>query len=287
MADDKTVSQHAPVAAASGGTGRYVRATDVPQAPLLVSRVLSAAGFRHGFSTRAGGVSKPPFDSLDFAILRSPELLRENQRRLAAALDVDASCLHQTKQVHGRTVVTAAGDAPRLLDVEADALVAEPGTGHAVVVRVADCVPVLIADPASGRVAAVHAGWKGIEAMILAATIEKMVAMPGAGPAAGYLAAIGPCIGACCFEVGADVAERIVHRTAAHVVVRTDPPKAYVDLRLAARVQLETLELASHHIDDVPARGPAGCTRCQPTRFYSYRRDGDASGRLVGAIVAR
>lgn len=258
-----------------------------PAIPLLSSPSLSAAGFRHGFSTRAGGVSEAPFDSLDFAILRSPERLRENQRRLASALGVTPSQLHQTRQVHGRVVVVASGAPTPMLEQEADALVAEPGSGHGVVVRVADCVPVLVADPKSGRVAAVHAGWRGIEARILEVAVGHLAAAPSAGPPSAFVAAIGPCIGACCFEVGADVAARIARATDPRVVVRSDADKAFVDLRLAARVQLETLELATARVDDVPGRGPGGCTRCQPTRFYSYRRDGDASGRLVAAIVAR
>jgi YfiH family protein len=236
----------------------------------------------HGFSTRQGGVSPPPFESADFALLRDPHALGENVKRLAESLGFAPSALHQTLQVHGRAVLVADGAPAPMALREADALVARPGSGHAVAVRVADCVPVLLADPATGCVAAVHAGWKGIEAKVVLATLEEM-----GGEPQRFAAAIGPCIGACCFEVGVDVAARIAAASDDAVVVRRAGEKAYVDLRAAARAQLRSLGLRDDAIDDVPGIGPEGCTRCGAARFYSFRRDGDASGRLVGVIVAR
>jgi YfiH family protein len=268
---------------------REVTAHDLSRASLLEAKALSLAGFAHGFTTRIGGVSAAPYDAFDFALRRDPRALEENTARLARALGIAPGALHQVTQVHGAAVVVADG-APRAMEaVEADALVAEPGTGHAVGVRVADCVPVLLADPASGRVAAVHAGWRGIESAILSAAIRRVVGSPGSGPVNGFVAAIGPCIGPCCFEVGLDVAERIVQATDAGVVARIAQAeeKAYVDLRRAVRIQLVALGLADGSVDDVPGRGPEGCTRCDATRFYSYRRDADASGRLIGVVVAR
>lgn len=250
--------------------------------PLLVSPRLRGLGFAHGFSTRHGGVSLAPFETLDFALLRAPEAQRENLRRLGGALGVAPELIHQARQVHGRDVLVANGDAVALRELEADALVAEPRSGHAVAVRVADCVPVLLADPASGRVAAVHAGWKGVEARVVEATLRRME-----GDARRFAAAIGPCIGPCCFEVGADVGARIAAVSSPVVVVRRAGEKAFVDLRAAVRAQLRALGLADEAIDDVPGAGPEGCTRCDGGRYYSFRRDGDASGRLVGVIVAR
>ncbi|HSO39223.1 MAG TPA: peptidoglycan editing factor PgeF [Labilithrix sp.] len=252
--------------------------------PLLVSGSLKRAGFRHGFTTRAGGVSEPPFETLDFATLRDPAALWENQSRLAQAVGFDLSRLYQTKQVHGRAVVRAEGDPARMLAHEADALVGEPGSGAAVAVRVADCVPVLLADPASGRVAAVHAGWRGVVADVVGAAVRQLVR-----DGSGLVAAIGPCIGACCFEVDEDVADTIARTTTDSVVVRRDADrgKAFVDLRAGVRTQLRALGLSDSVIEDVPGRGSAGCTRCDAQRFYSYRRDGDASGRLIAVIVAR
>jgi YfiH family protein len=257
---------------------------------MLVSETLKKARFAHGFSTREGGVSVAPYDSLDFAILRDPVALRENQRRLAAAVGFDPERLYQAKQVHGASLLVAEGDPRAMLEHEADALVAEPGSGAAVGVRVADCVPVLLADPATGRVAAVHAGWRGVVAGVIGATVARLVS--GAretSDARGFVAAIGPCIGPCCFEVGADVGETIVRSTTSDVVARRDDArgKVFVDLRAGVRAQLRALGLADDAIDDVPDRSRAGCTRCDVKRFYSYRRDGDVSGRLIGVIAAR
>ena len=228
---------------------------------LLSSSLLTNAGFPHAFTTRGSG---------DFATLRDPERLREYQERLAAGVGFDRSRLYQTKQVHGRNVVACGGDPAELLRVEADGLVAEPGTGHAAAVRVADCVPVLLASRDTGRVSAVHAGWRGVEARILEVALAKLGA-PGS-----VVAAIGPCIGPCCFEVGADVAARLGH------VVRREGDKAHVDLRAAVRAQLVLAGVSDASVEDVP-----GCTKHEAERFHSYRRDGDASGRLIAVVVAR
>lgn len=229
--------------------------------PLLRAENLTRAGFSHGFTTRHGGVSTGPYASFDFAMLRDPEGLAENHRRLAAELG--AAGLSQATQVHGRRVVKAGLPSAE----EADALVAEPG--EAVLVRVADCVPVLVAEPSTGRAAAIHAGWRGIELGVVTETLGHF-----SGP---LVAAIGPSIGPCCFEVGEDVAERLRAAARVDVVDRASGPgKVFVDLRRAVRAQLVGAD-----VEDVP-----GCTRCDAERFYSYRRDGDLAGRLVGAIRA-
>jgi YfiH family protein len=228
---------------------------------LLRSSALTKAGFSHAFTTRSSG---------DFATLRNgaggPGPLREWQEALAKEVGFDRSRFFQTKQVHGRAVVDAEGDPADLLKVEADGIVGRR-EGDAVAVRVADCVPILLAATDSGEVAAVHAGWRGVEARILAVAVERLASK-------NIVAAVGPSIGPCCFEVGSDVAARIGDE---FVVRREAGDKAFVDLRAAVRAQLPDIE-----VEDVP-----GCTRCEPDRFHSYRRDGDASGRLVGVIVTR
>lgn len=266
--------------------------------PLLRSRTLENAHFQHGFSTRAGGseLCHPAARSLDFALLREPEALRENQRRLAAAVGFDPERLYQTRQVHGRTLAVGAGDRTALEAQDADALIGEPGSHAAVAVRVADCVPVLLADPRTGRVAAVHAGWRGIVADVVGAAVRHLAnarsregSSSSAREASGIIAAIGPCIGPCCFEVGADVGQTIARATTDGVIASRDDArgKVYVDLRTAVRAQLRDLGLSDSSIDDVPDRSRNACTRCNVESFYSYRRDGDASGRLLAVIVAR
>jgi YfiH family protein len=206
---------------------------------ILTSATLAKAGFLHAFPTR---------DTPDATLLEA----------LATGTVI------QVKQVHGAKAVLAAEAAGQ----EADALVARAGDG-AVGVRVADCVPVLVADPASGAVAAIHAGWRGVVGGVLGAGVELLGGR-------GLVAAIGPCIGACCFEVGRDVGEKL------GFVVGETGDKAYVDLRAAVRAQLRALGLADGSIEDV-----AGCTKHDPERFHSYRRDGANSGRMLAAIAPR
>jgi polyphenol oxidase len=219
----------------------------------LHSRLVSREGFSHAFATRD-----------------------ESDGDIATALG--ETSVVQVKQVHGGLVAMAEA----ATEAEADAIIARgQGAGRraaAVGVRVADCVPLLLADPRSGDVAAVHAGWRGIEAGVVLAAMKALGREGGS-----VVAAIGPSIGACCFEVGRDVADRIVRACGdARVVVWEARDKAYVDLRAAVRAQLRALGVVSAHIDDV-----SGCTRHEGERFHSYRRDGADSGRMLAAIAAR
>jgi YfiH family protein len=187
-----------------------------------------------------------------------------------------ASGVAQARQVHGAHAV----EASEAGGVDADAIIGRStriatGTAVAVGVRVADCVPVLVADTASGDVVAIHAGWRGIVAGVLRSAVEGLDRSPGS-----LLAAIGPSIGPCCFEVGRDVADAIARACpGADVVVRLAGEKAFVDLRMAVRAQLRTLGVPATSIEDVP-----GCSRHEPDRFHSFRREGAASGRMLAAI---
>ncbi|HXN31390.1 MAG TPA: polyphenol oxidase family protein [Polyangiaceae bacterium] len=228
---------------------------------LLSSKLLADHGFAHAFPTRS-----------------------EAEADLGAHLS--AQVVVQVKQVHGgRAVEAAAADG-----TEADAIVARAGAAPrstalalsdrgetvAVGVRVADCVPLLLADSRTGDVAAVHAGWRGVVAKIVPAAVDAL----GGGP---LFAAIGPCIGACCFEVGRDVGAQIAEACGkGQVIVWGAQDKVYVDLRAAVRAQLRALGVSDAHIEDVP-----GCTKHEAARFHSYRRDGAGSGRMLAAIATR
>ncbi len=250
-------------------------------AVVLRSALLSARGVRHAFSTRLGGVSEGPFASLNVAVGPGdqPDAVAENLRRFARALGVEPERLYQTSQVHGATVrVVAPGDAREaVLHEEADALVAhDPGV--AVGVRTADCVPILVHDQVTGSVAAIHAGWRGVVSGVIAAGVAH-VAIRARSPR-GLAAAIGPSIGPCCFEVGDDVASALEDAAPGDdAVILRDRPKPHVDLRRAVRLQLRALGIDDASIEDVP-----GCTRCDAERFFSHRRDGARSGRLIAAI---
>lgn len=253
---------------------------------VLRSEVLLRHGFRHGFSLRTGGVSEAPYDSLNLgrAVGDDPAAVEANHRRFAEAVGFDPAALYEVSQVHGATVhVVGPDDDPvALRRAEGDALVA-PAADPAVAVgvRVADCIPLLLADPVTGAVAAVHAGWRGTVARIVDAAIDCLEREARA-QARDLIAVLGPHIRVEAFEVGEDVAARIAAEAHGEDVIRRGADKPHVDLARVVRAQLLARGLTEAHVDDV-----GGCTQTEPDRFFSYRRDGKRSGRHLGAIVAR
>ncbi len=259
---------------------------------VLASPLLARAGFAHAFSTRRGGVSAAPFDTLNLqstqANARIPAgdprdldaNIRENHARfaVAAGLARDAT-VADLSQVHSCSVARAV-DA-LAARVPADA-VTSPRGGCAVLVRVADCVPVLIADPSSGHVAAVHAGWRGVVSGIVPAAVDALRAI-GADVRA-CVAVVGPCISAKHFEIGPEVAEALVAVDLGSCVVApgVHGPKHHADLVAAVALQLARAGVARESIDAEPP-----CTYADHARFFSYRRDGAASGRLAALIAPR
>lgn len=227
---------------------------------------------------RRGGVSKPPYDSLNLAfhVGDDADLVRENRRRLAAFLPRDTD-LAWLKQVHGNRVVQAKagrGETP-----EADALwTRTPKLGCSIMT--ADCLPVLFSDYKGRIVAAAHAGWRGLAAGVLENTVSALPV-----PAPDLLAWIGPAIGFDAFEVGAEVREALLvsHGTSAasaQACFKPSPGRsgAYLtDLPGLARLRLRKLGLGSVHSDHE-------CTFAAPESFFSYRRDGD-TGRMVSLIL--
>ncbi len=219
---------------------------------------LLAAGFAHGFSLA-------PWS---FGV----EVEGEAHATLARAVGYDPSALRCCKQVHGARVRV---DAPveGCGEAEADALALVAASG-AVAVRTADCASILLGDRDSGAVAAVHAGWRGVVAGVIPAAVR---AVGGRGP--GLMAALGPCIGPCCFEVGEEV-EAAISAACGVEVSRPGPRgRPHVDLAGAVIAQLEALG-----IQGVERVG--GCTVCSATSWHSFRRDGPRSGRMLAVITA-
>jgi YfiH family protein len=252
-------------------------------AEFLESPLLARAGFRHAFFTRRGGHAPSPFDSLHFGTAgQSADQLASNVRTAAAVLGVTPARLYTATQVHGKDAIAVRGteDRSEVLACKADAL-ASAAAGVACGVKVADCVPVLVADRASGAVAAIHSGWQGTEVNVVAAGIaalRKAIGGPGQ-----LLAAIGPHIEVCCFEVGQDVAERLRScAPEADAIDATRVPRPHVDLRKIVRAQLAAAGVLASEVDDV-----RGCSKCDAASFFSYRRDRENSGRLLAAITVR
>lgn len=251
----------------------------------LTAKLLCDAGFRHGFSLRTGGVSGAPFDTLNLArnVGDDPEAVRQNHLRFAEAVGYAPGNLYEVSQVHGaRVEVLEEGVEPLALRArEADAIVsARPNT--AVGVRVADCVPVLLAHPRSGAVAAVHAGWRGVVAGVVPSAVGALAAQVGA-ERSEFLAALGPHIGPDAFEVGHEVAAALQGcLPGVEGVVLAREPRPHVSLATAVRAQLVRAGLFDANVEIVE-----GCTFRESQRFFSFRRDGKRSGRHLAVIVAR
>ncbi len=238
----------------------------------------------HGFATRTGGVSEGPFASLNlgFAVGDVVERVGENYRRLAEAAGAALGALHTVRQVHGDVVVEArAVEASQTLqpqEAEADALWTDRA-GQWVGVTTADCVPVLLVDPEGRRVAAVHSGWRGTDARIVARAVEALVAR-GSRPER-LLAAVGPSIQRCCYIVSEDLAGRFTAGFGPEVVAR-EGGQARLDLALAVRDTLRAAGLKPAHVDVLPH-----CTACDAGRFFSHRRDAGRTGRHLNFVVHR
>jgi YfiH family protein len=206
----------------------------------------------------------------------------ENLRRASGYLDITPDRLYVISQVHGTTAVVldgpeSQGDVARQTG---DILVTRrPGVACAV--RTADCVPVLLGDRRTGAVAAIHAGWRGTAARIIEVGVGALRELTGTP--VNIVAALGPHIESCCFEVGEEVAAALAGCSiAGSRVVHRDTGHPRVDLRGILRAQLLEAGVEDGAIEDV-----VGCTVCDRARFFSFRRDGARTGRMLAAIVAR
>ena len=228
------------------------------------------SGIRHGFSTRKGGVSLPPRDSLNLrtGCGDAPDALRENYRRFCAAVGTDVERTVLSRQVHETTVRVCTA---------ADALVTnEPDLP--LLVFSADCGIILLYDPSSRSIGAVHAGWRGCAAGIVEKTVQTMVREYGARPET-VLAAVGPCIGRCCFETDGDVPEAMVevYGPEAEVFIEKRGEKYYLDLKAINALALRRAGVEHIDISDV-------CTYCQCDRFWSHRASHGKRGSQ-GALI--
>jgi len=253
-----------------------------PRVPLLRAKVRMPAGVRYGFTTRMGGGPASehlgPFAGLTLA--RSPdvpdEAVIENWALALAALDdrLGDSDVALVNQVHGnRVLLVDEPTGPLATAGDADALITTR-RGLALAVRVADCVPVLIASP--GGVAAVHAGWRGVASKVVEAAVLALAEATGDSPMS-MVAAIGPHIGPDVFEVGDEVIEGIAASGVPREVFAVRRGDRWLaDLGAAVGVQLRILRVAEHGATGVCSTGP---------RCYSYRRDAGRTGRMAGLIV--
>jgi len=251
--------------------------TRSPTSPsFLQSPLLLGSGFVHGFSTRHGGCSHGPFASLNLgaSVGDDEERVEENHRLLAAEAHIPRASFRTVSQVHGDEVQLL--DDPHQLGagIEADA-VASLVPGLVPAVRTADCVPILLADPETGWAAAIHAGWRGTESRIAGKAVEAFSVRGSRRQ--GLIAAIGPAIGRCCYEVSSDLASRFQATFGPEVA-----SGRHLDLALANRLTLLDAGLPADSIESMDR-----CTSCDSGRFFSHRRDRGITGRHLSFIEAR
>ena len=243
----------------------------------------AATGVGALMTTRAGGVSRAPWDTLNVgdAVGDDPLAVAENRRRVASAIGVPVVYL---RQVHGTRVVRIdAADASRV-PIEADAAVTD-AAGVACAVQVADCLPVLFAAPGGRAVGAAHAGWRGLAGGVVECTLDRVAAL--AGCAANEVAVwLGPCIGPRRFEVGDDVLGAFgvdpAGDASPHFVPRRRADGRWRWLCDLPGLARERLAAAGA----VRFDGGHGCTVEDRSAFFSYRRDG-VTGRHVAAVWRR
>ncbi|MEP7155156.1 MAG: peptidoglycan editing factor PgeF [Betaproteobacteria bacterium] len=238
---------------------------------LIVPDWPAPPGISGFFTTRAGGASEGEFASLNLGLHvgDNEQAVRENRRRLVALLPAEPLWLNQ---VHGTSVITINDDNLNVpvADASSTRLSRRPCA-----VLVADCLPVLFCDNTGSSVAAAHAGWRGLAAGVLERTVESMSVTP-----ANVMAWMGPAIGASAFEVGQDVVDSFAQSSstarAAFQAIEEKPGKYLADIYLLARQRLESAGVKQVY-------GGQFCTVSDPSRFFSYRRDGRC-GRMAAVI---
>jgi purine-nucleoside/S-methyl-5'-thioadenosine phosphorylase / adenosine deaminase len=257
----------------------------MPEAPdpRLVAVYREVGRARLAFTTRTGGISKPPYQSLNLGLHvgDAEEAVTENRRRVLGALKAGSRRLVEAEQVHGGEVaiIDEAWPAPnprgRAVAPSADALVTRyPGV--VLSLYSADCVPVFLTDGEAIGVA--HAGWRGTAACVAERTVGAMGAELGVHPAE-LAALIGPCVGMCCYEVGEEVAEAVLAVTAEQLAPGVARPgreegKWRLDLAAANVSQLTRAGVPAERIEVI-----GRCTCCERETFFSARADGSVTGR--------
>jgi hypothetical protein len=208
---------------------------------------------------------------------------REGWDQVAEAMGVASDRLNRLRQVHGARVVVAGQESGSLPDAD---IVLSSRPDLAVAVQAADCVPLLLVDRRTGVVAAAHAGWRGLSARAPGETVSALSREFGSRPD-DLLAAIGPAIGQCCYEVGDDVREAMSgafgdHQASGWFRAGRVIGKWMFDTWASARAQLEMAGVPAGQVF-----GAGLCTASHPDAFCSFRRDGPRAGRIAAAIRSR
>jgi len=241
----------------------------------------------HGFTTRNGGVSHPPFSSLNMGHSTddNPEHVKENYNRILTALDLCDRPKYMTKQVHSnivRYIGTRSNESvENFIDGE-DGLITDR-TDITLITYYADCVPLFFYDPVKSAGGIVHSGWKGTSKQIGLKAVEKMTQVFGSNPS-DIIAGIGPCASGCCYEVDQMVINLFqwMGHELFEYLTPTTKGKYLIDLKginhhimTKAGILSENIEISSH------------CTMCENDVFFSYRKEKPKSGRMASIFALK
>jgi YfiH family protein len=238
---------------------------------LTFPKLADVPGVVHAISSRAGGVSGGRCASLNVShtVGDDDANVEENLFRLAQAVGSERARFFSPYQVHGRTATLVDADtAPR---PRCDVLITR-SPERTLLLRFADCTPVLLADPKQGAVAAVHAGWRGSAVRAAGAAVEALVGAFGSRPE-DIVAGIGPAIGPCCYEVGQDVEQAFADRPWLLARGKLDLWEANRQALVEAGVPSERIDVSSI------------CTQCQSDRFFSHRANGGQPAGRFAAVI--
>ncbi len=236
------------------------------------------AGLLHGVFTRRGGVSLAPFDSLNASWSNGdlPEAVRENLTRIKEAIGLEE--LVSSRQVHGDSINFIGKESFRRLEVRPPLLIAPPADalatnlpGLGLVIKIADCQSILLADPQSRIISNIHCGWRGSVKNIVGKTVKYLSEHFGLNPA-GTFAAVSPSLGPCCAEF-VNYRKEIPEK---FLLFQVRP--LYFDFWAITREQLISAGVSEENIE-LSAR----CTVCGKTEFFSYRGEGQ-TGRMASVI---
>jgi YfiH family protein len=239
---------------------------------------LEGSGVAHALLTRLGGVSVPPFATLNLGHTVGDDLaaVEESHRRAFAALGLRREQIVSPYQVHGthvRPVFRAHGGS---VQPATDGLLTTT-PGVALLLRFADCVPLVLFDPGRRAVGLVHAGWKGAAGNIAAAAVAAFARHAGSRPQ-DLWAGIGPAIGPCCYQVGSEIAASVARACLAGAeVIRQRDGGLYLDLPGAVRAQLSAMGVRQIEMSNL-------CTACHIGEWFSHRAERGRTGRF-GALV--
>lgn len=242
---------------------------------------MGGAALIQGVFTRQGGVSRGPWRSLNVGntVGDEPQAVEANYHRICRALDIPREAITSAQQVHGARVTKAEADDRGGTFPATDGLITDVPS-VALMLRFADCVPLLFFDPSRPAVGLAHAGWRGTLAGIAGRMVGAMRAAFGSRPEE-LIVGVGPAIGPCCYQVGRELAVRVREYFPQWPdLIRWQDGAPYFDLWLANRRQLEAAGVRSITVAQL-------CTACHVEEFFSHRAEGGLTGRFAAVVGLR